>query len=183
LARAYAASGDNTYALAASRLATYLSTQLWKGDQLLRAREGEQALAEATLEDYALMAQGLWDWSRAAPQTLPTDGLPVQRLVRIAWRRYFRDGRWLQSDAPLIPMLDGKVALDDGPLPSATAVISRLSAQNPALAADETVQKQLANHLRQVRSRLSDGIFWYASYVEQLAENESAVAHPRAVSQ
>jgi hypothetical protein len=80
-------------------------------------------------------------------------------------------------------MLDGKWALDDGPLPSATAVISRLSEHNPALAGDKSIQPQLTSHLQQVRSRLSNGIFWYASYVELLAENESAVAHPRAVRQ
>ncbi len=183
LARAYAASGDKTYAIGASRLATYLSTRLWNGDQLLRARDGDQALGEATLEDYALVAQGLSDWNRVAPEASQLSALLVQKLARLAWQRYFKDGRWQQSDAPLIPMLDGKWALDDGPLPSPTAVISRLTEQTPALAGDKGIQQQLAKHLQQVRSRLSDGIFWYASYVELLADNESAVAHPRAVGQ
>ena len=183
LARAYAASGDNTYAVPAARLAEYLRTQLWDGDQLARALNGEQALAAATLEDYALVAQGLWDWRRAQPDASQlTDALAL-KLVRLAWRRYFQDGRWQQDDAPLIPMQNGKLALDDASLPSATAVISRLSAEIPALAADQRINKQLASHLQQVRSRLSDAIFWYASYVELLAANESAVAHPRAVGQ
>ncbi len=183
LARAYEASGEKTYASAAARLARYLTARLWNGNRLLRARAGDQALAAATLEDYALVAQGLWDWSRVAPDSSQTAGPVVQKLLRLAWEHYFRDGRWRQDDAPLIPMLNGKLALDDGSLPSATAVISRLSAQNPALAADKGIQTQLADHLQLVRSRLSDAIFWYASYVELLEPNASTVAHPRAVSQ
>jgi uncharacterized protein YyaL (SSP411 family) len=183
LARAYVASGDKTYALAARRLASYLTTRLWNGRQLLRARDGEQTLAEAVLEDYALVAQGLWDWNRVAPQASPLVRVLVPKLVRLAWQRYFKDGRWQQSDAPLIPMLNGKLALDDGPLPSASAVLSHLSMETPDLTSDMAIQEQLMRHLQQVRGGLSDAIFWYASYVELLADNRSAVAHPRAVSQ
>jgi hypothetical protein len=80
-------------------------------------------------------------------------------------------------------MLNGKLALDDGPLPSASAVLSHMSMETPDLTSDMAIQEQLTRHLQQVRGGLSDAIFWYASYVELLADNRSAVAHPRAVSQ
>lgn len=169
LARAYAASGEKTYATQADRLATYLGRQLWDGKQLLRARDSDKALGAATLEDYALVAQGLWDWSEAAGDRRPAERLLVEKLVRTAWQRYYIKGRWRQSDTPLIPMLDGKLALDDSSLPSATAVISRLSRLHPALAGDASIQKQLKAHLQQVREHLSDALFWYAGYTELLA--------------
>jgi hypothetical protein len=54
-------------------------------------------------------------------------------------------------------------------LPSATAVISRISGEHPVLIADKRIQQQLLQHLQLVDERLGDSIFWYASYVELLA--------------
>jgi len=173
LAKAYTASGKTSYAEAAARLADYLSQQLWDGKQLLRSRDGGKALGSATLEDYGLVAQGLWDWSQSeADEHSHAARLLSAKLVRLAWQRYFKKDRWRQIDTPLIPMLDGKVALDDSALPSTTAVISRLSQVQSALAKDATIQKLLATHLGQVRANLSDSLFWYAGYVELLAANQ-----------
>jgi uncharacterized protein YyaL (SSP411 family) len=172
LARAYATSGDKAYADSAGRLATYLSQELWDGKQLLRARDGGKALGSATLEDYALVAQGLWDWCQSIDDKHQQECLLVEKLVEISWQRYFRNGRWQQSDTPLIPMLDGKLALDDSALPSATAVISRLSKAHPALSKDASIRKLLDSHLQQVRANLSDAVFWYAGYVELLATDQ-----------
>jgi hypothetical protein len=169
LARAYSVTGDKNYAAHAERLASYLTGQLWDGRQLLRARNGEEALGEASLEDYALVAQGLWDWGQAGGERDAT-GNAVQRLVRLAWQRYFTNGRWQQSDTPLIPMLDGRLAVEDGALPSASAVISRLSREDPVLARDKNIQALLADHLQQAHAGLADAIFWYASYVVLLTD-------------
>ena len=89
-------------------------------------------------------------------------------MVRLAWHRYYRNKRWIQSDTPLIPMLDGALALDDSPLPSATATLTRLSRVHPALRKDAELQKKVSTHLDQVRAYLGDSIFWYAGYVELL---------------
>jgi uncharacterized protein YyaL (SSP411 family) len=172
LARAYAVSGKTSYADYAGRLATYLSQQLWDGQQLMRARDSGKPLGSAALEDYALVAQGLSDWSEVNDDKLHRETLPVEKLVRLAWQRYYKNGRWQQNDTPLIPMLDGKLALDDSALPSATAVISRLSRDHRVLAEDASIQKLLADHLQQVRSNLSDDIFWYAGYVELLVADQ-----------
>jgi uncharacterized protein YyaL (SSP411 family) len=169
LARAYSVTGDKSYVTHAERLAAYLNGRLWDGRQLLRARDGDKALGEASLEDYALVAQGLWDWGQAGGDRNAT-GKAVERLVRLAWQRYFTNGRWQQSDTPLVPMLDGRLAIEDGPLPSASAVISRLSREDPVLARDKNIQTLLADHLQQARAGLADAIFWYASYVELLAD-------------
>ena len=168
LAAAYQLTGDTVYAERARRLADYLVSTLWDGEQLLRARQGDKLVADASLEDYALVAQGLWDWSQQKPAGRESLQLKVAQLVRIAWQRYYSGGRWRNSDKPLIPMLEGSLAMQDSPLPSATAVISRISGEHPALQADKAVQKQLQQHLRLVHAELGDSIFWYASYVELL---------------
>jgi len=168
LAAGYAATGDARYAKPADKLATYISKSLWDAGHLVRARDGKRVIADATLEDYALVAQGLWDWSEHNPQEKKRYQALAGQMVQMAWQHYYRNKRWIQSDTPLIPMLDGVVALDDSPLPSATATVTRLSRQHPALRKDTELQKKVTLHLDQVRAYLGDSMFWYASYVELL---------------
>ena len=62
LTSGYERSEDPKYLQAGQRLSDYLLNQLWDGKQLARALNKGQVLASASLEDYALVAQGLWDW-------------------------------------------------------------------------------------------------------------------------
>lgn len=171
LAAGYAATKDDRYARQAEQLASYLATRLWDGGQLVRARTGNRVLAEASLEDYALVARGLWDWSRQKP-AVERDDL-VEKLVRSAWQRFFRNGRWVQSDTALIPMLEGRIATEDSPLPSASAAISYLSVHHRALQEDDHIREQLAGHFDEVRDHLADAAFWYAGYLELLEPAQS----------
>ena len=168
LAAGYEVTGDARYGKPADKLATYISDSLWDDDHLVRARHGKRAIADATLEDYALVAQGLWDWSEQNPQEKKHYQALVEQMVRMAWQHYYRNKRWIQSNTPLIPMLDGVVALDDSPLPSATATVTRLSRQHPVLRKDAELQKKVNVHSDQVRAYLGDSMFWYASYVALL---------------
>jgi uncharacterized protein YyaL (SSP411 family) len=167
LAAGYAATGSDRYGRQAEQLADYIINKLWDGKTLIRARDGDQVMARATLEDFALVAQGLWDWSRQRPARKDYQAL-VGQLLHTAWQRYFKNGRWIQSDTPLIPMLGGRIALDDSPLPSATATITRLSQLHEDLKKDADVQKKVGAHLNEVRAYLGDSVFWYASYVPLL---------------
>jgi uncharacterized protein YyaL (SSP411 family) len=168
LAAGYAATGDPRYGKPADKLAAYIGNSLWDGERLVRARDGELVIADASLEDYALAAQGLWDWSQQNPAQKRRYRVLVEKMVRLAWQQYYSDGRWNQSDSALIPMLDGVVALDDSPLPSSTAVITRLSRQHPDLRKDAELQKKVDAHLEEVRRYLGDSMFWYAGYVALL---------------
>ncbi|GMQ89090.1 MAG: thioredoxin domain-containing protein [Gammaproteobacteria bacterium] len=167
LAAGYAATEGEQYGKQADQLADYITGKLWDGKALIRARDGNQVMAQGTLEDYALVAQGLWDWSRQQPARKDYREL-VGKLLRTAWQRYFKNGRWIQSDTPLIPMLGGRVALDDSPLPSATATIARLSQLHEGLRKDADIQKKVNAHLNEFRIYHGDSVFWYASYLELL---------------
>jgi len=163
IAAAYQSTEDKRYARAGDRLAQFLATRLWTGKQLRRSLDKGKSLGKVSLADYALAAQGLWDWSRARPET--RYGKLAASLVSLAWQRYYRNGRWLTADAPLIPMLEGKLALEDSSLPSATAVLCRLSRDIPAVRHDATLQTELDGYLKQVRAGLGDNLFWYAGYL------------------
>ena len=164
LSAGYASNKDARYLDAGRQLAGFLLDRLWNGKQLVRAIDGDKVVAAASLQDYALVAQGLWDWCQVAPGSECNQA--VAQMVRHAWQKYYKDGLWVISDEPLIPMLEGKLALDDSPLPSATAVISRLSLLHPELKKDKQIQVLLQEHLQRVRASLADSILWYASYVQ-----------------
>ena len=170
LASAYAASGDTAYVTQAEALVSFILERWWDGKRLVRAVQGEEVLAPATLEDYALVAQGLWDWRRQ--KLASVDQRVIEQMVRSAWQRYFVDDRWVMSDAALIPMLDERIALEDGALPSVTAVIVDLSRQLQGLRDDAGIQKKVRIHLQQVRTRLSDSAYWYAGYLGLLAADQ-----------
>ncbi|TCK19555.1 hypothetical protein DFR30_2869 [Thiogranum longum] len=169
LADAVGAGGSEAYRETGDQLASYLATKLWDGKRLGRALDAGKVLADGTVQDYAMVAKGLQDWVSVSGDEQYAE--IASELVKIAWKRFYRKNRWLESDMPLIPMLDGKLALDDNPLPSATALVAGLSLDMEGLQNNKPVQKLVTTHLDQVRSRLSDSIFWYASYVEWLDRN------------
>jgi len=125
LASAVAVGGEHgeRYRQAGEALSSYLSS-LWDGEQLwrLRSAEGEGEVA-ATLEDYAYVAEGLFDWAEAAKNANARD--LAARLTGEAFYRFFRDGRW-QAGGEVSTVLPAQRLLADGALPSAAAVVARL---------------------------------------------------------
>jgi uncharacterized protein YyaL (SSP411 family) len=117
--------GDDTYRRAASGLRDFLVTRLWDGNQLHRAVSAGRPAGEATLEDYALVAQGLKDW---ADLTHAAQDLALAvRLIGAAWERFYQDGGWRLSAEPLLPAIPADLALTASPLPSPDAVLVALS--------------------------------------------------------
>lgn len=163
LARAVTLIGSARYKTAAERLAVYLSEKLWDGQKVLRAVGKQGALGRASVEDYALVARGLADWARVSGrqryQSL------ASRLVSDGWRRFYRQQRWYHSDRATLPGLGGSLALSDNPLPSASAVLTGLALNMPALRHDAALQKKVNEHLGLVRASLLDELFWYPGYV------------------
>jgi uncharacterized protein YyaL (SSP411 family) len=114
---------SENYRRAGEALQRYLQS-LWDGEQLWRMRGSDGAgRVAATLEDYAYVAQGLYDWSEAAHDS-SARWLAV-RLTGEAFYRFFHDGSWqARSDAAVL--LPSRRLLEDGALPSAAAVVVSL---------------------------------------------------------
>jgi uncharacterized protein YyaL (SSP411 family) len=163
LARASQMSDNKRYKMAGSRLADYLMKQLWDGKQLLRAAGKSGELGQAGVEDYALVAQGLRDWSVVDPKQILSQ--LSDQLTVIAWDKYFRENRWHQSIQTSLPGLGGSIAFPDNSLPSASAVLTRLALTSKALKNDKVLQKKVRQHLELVKSLFTADLFWYAGYV------------------
>jgi len=135
LAAGAAAFDEPRYREAAARLSAFLTERLIRGETLYRALDDQGWTVAATLEDYAYVARGLWDW--AAVSGAQADRARALRLVDLAWSRFHGEGGWrLDADA-LLPGIPAEVALRDSPLPSPVAglIALALASGDPELAA------------------------------------------------
>jgi uncharacterized protein YyaL (SSP411 family) len=163
---------DARYAKAGMALRGFLTTRLWNGQRLVRARSSAGPVGNAALEDYAYVARGLADWARyAGPRE---DLILASRLVDDAWRRFYVDGAWRDSDELLLRSQALTSAAEDGPMPSATAVLIGLSLE---LAAELSLP-ELETRARQALERSYAATlaqpFWYASHAILLVSTPQA---------
>ena len=97
-----------------------------------RALDGQgRTLGEATLEDHALL--------QAASQMLGQRDRSLQHLTE---QRFLTSTGWKLSAAPLLPGQSGEKWLEDGPLPSLTAIVDFHAVQR--LAAQQDMLRDLA---------------------------------------
>jgi uncharacterized protein YyaL (SSP411 family) len=125
LAAGFKAFEDASYRAAGSALSAYLRERLWDGERLHRAVSDLGWIGEATLEDYAFVAKGLRDWG-SINGSRPDLALS-QRLVGLAWKRFYRDGGWQLSAEPLLPLIPAELVLADSPLPSPVTILIDLT--------------------------------------------------------
>ncbi|MEJ2687423.1 MAG: hypothetical protein P8124_09500, partial [Gammaproteobacteria bacterium] len=155
------------YARAAQKLAQVLAGRLWDGHRLYRIAGAHGPVGQASLQDYAYVARGLWDWSQSG------GGESARRVAlavtRRAWQRFHGTQGWRRSDASLVAGERPRAALAAGGLPAAPAVLIGVSLRlanalhRPALAA------RARRALAQAAPVVAADPFWYASYAPLLA--------------
>jgi len=115
---------EERFRAAAAGLAGFLRS-LWDGERLLRARSGIRVLGEASLEDYAFVAEGLEAWARFSNSD--SDLAAARAMVTVAWSRYFNDKGWQLSAQGQLPGMEREPAFSDGALPASSAILMRTS--------------------------------------------------------
>jgi hypothetical protein len=101
-----------------TRLFKFIKNNFINGKQVIRFA-GQALAADTTLEDYAELAYAIQLYA------LLTDDKEAQvlvdNLVKEAFSRFYRDGRWFREEASLIPGDNGELVIQDGVLPSASS--------------------------------------------------------------
>ena len=152
------------YRQAANRLGDYLRTELWDGERLLRAKGINGDAGQATLEDYAFVADGLIRLGALNREPVYTN--LGQRLMEQAWQRYYREAGWQSADDVLIPGVKLNTALSDNPLPSPIAVLTRLTLRE----GDDALKSKARKALQKGYLSIKNEPLWYASHVAALLE-------------
>ena len=125
LAQAVAVTGDGRYAQAAATVAGYLRSR-WDGAQLQRSRQAARALGEASLHDYAQVAQGLVDWAPLSSEQVVLQAT-ARAIADAAWDLYFNEAGWRLAAVADLPHMVREAAMRDGALAAPSAVLLRVT--------------------------------------------------------
>jgi uncharacterized protein YyaL (SSP411 family) len=162
--------GGEKYRDAAQGVRDYLVNTLWDGKRLLRAKGKSGELGQAGLEDYAFAAQGLLAWSTLTNSD--KDFQLVMQWVHDAWQRFHDDTGWLLSDQTLLPSGFGVALLSEGPLPSPSSTLLKLSLRVSERSGDKMLKARTKKALVAGHEQLKQAAFDYPSQVNLLAEFE-----------
>lgn len=122
--------GEPRYRHAAASLADAIVERLWDGGRLHRASSPAGPFGEATLADYAYLAQGLTAWcqlaanSREPAPNICSSALHAH-LLETAWQRFYDDSGFRTSSAGWLPGVPRHWAVADSSLPSPVACLLR----------------------------------------------------------
>ena len=159
--------GGEKYRKAANRIRDYLVDTLWDGKYLWRAKGKAGELGQAGLEDYAFAAQGLLAWARLSNNK--DDFILVQRWVNDAWQRFHDTTGWRLSDQTLLPTGRGVSMMDEGPLPSPSAVMLQVTLEVAKRDGDKTLAARARQTLKVGHSQLEQAAFNHPSQVMLLS--------------
>jgi uncharacterized protein YyaL (SSP411 family) len=120
------------------------------------------------LEDYTYVTAGLLSY--AAWSKNSADRVTADKLVRDAWRRFYRPSGWVLTDRGVLPGQPGMAWLEDGALPSPSAWLIAASLQLAKGSGDTALKTRSLNALALGGYWLNTQAFTYASHVPLLAQ-------------
>ena len=168
LADAARITGIDRYRTAAAGIRGYLVDILWDGEALRRAVAGQQPVGQASVEDYAYVAQGLMAWAQLTEQA--PDFAVARSVVAQAWRRFYGAQGWRRAEDTFIMAESTRDALLDGPMPSPSGVIARVSLALARQLGDESLKKQALGALTGSQEAMRAQPFWLATHLSAMLD-------------
>jgi hypothetical protein len=161
--------GNPGYRDAAGAVRDYLLGTLWDGRRLLRAVDADgRPMGRAAVEDYAYVAEGLLAWARLSGS--PSDYAQARSVVEQAWSRFYGENGWRLSEDSLITAEPGSAALMDGPMPSPSGVIARVSLALAARDDGSGLRERALAALNSGHSAIRESAFWYATQIGAMVQ-------------
>jgi len=150
---------------AAQDLRDFLVNDLWDGKQIHRARDAQgMTIGRATIEDYAFVATGLFDW---AVYTKKTEDFKLAEVItNQAWQRFFDAQGWKLSEENLLAYGISEHVISDGPMPSPAAAILGVTQKLLKSGYGKTLPVIKFNAaLAASEKQVLEDPFWFSSYV------------------
>ncbi len=122
---------------------------------------GQQQSAETTLEDYAALATAIQHYA-AKTGDKEAQQLALQ-LAQQAMSRYFRQQRWFQNNASLIPGDQGDYIIQDGVLQSPSSLLLETLLSMPQ--ASDKLRQQAKDLVQRLTRDVLDTPYYYASSI------------------
>lgn len=161
------------YYQAAEHIQKYLTTSLWDGQQLYRAKGIKGPSVDATLEDYAYVSKGLYDWVQLTNTT--DDMVLLSNLLNQAWRLFYGKQGWQLAQHMLLRYGVGQTLISDGPMPSSSAVLADTTLRYALQKKDKILKALVLKALNVGHEQIAREPFWYATHVAAIARYQRGV--------
>ncbi|NKB77747.1 MAG: hypothetical protein GKR96_12095 [Gammaproteobacteria bacterium] len=152
----------------AKRLRDFLVSQLWDGEQLHRAKAKGVRLGSGSLEDYAYVSHGLYEWA-----LLPGNEADLQivtDMVNRGWQRFYHDNSWHEGDDTLLAPTSGSEMIADSANASPSAELILVTLKLSKTLEDKSLREIALSALNRGESELTIAPFWYVSQLAALRE-------------
>ncbi len=171
---AYAArvTGDQRYRRVARGIRDYVMETLWDGTSLRRAERQGNAVGQAALEDYAYLAHALFAWARLTGRD--GDYAQAATVARQAWKRFYGPSGWRLAETSLIQPETGQDLVLDGPMPSPSGVLARVSLELAAHRGDAALRDKALSALNSGHAQLEENPLWNATQVAAMLAHMQA---------
>lgn len=149
------------YRQAAQALRDYLVQRLWGETGLARALANGQPVGKPGVEDYAYVAQGLLAWARLTG--LQADYELPSQVVKAAWGRFYGPQGWRLAEASLIVGESGQDVILDGPMPSPSGVLAKVSLELARATGNAALRERALAALNSGHRELAESPLWNAT--------------------
>lgn len=153
---------DDRYLKVARGIRRYIVDNLWDGKKLTRSEVQGEPVGQASLEDYAYVAEGLFNWSKYSKQK---GNKVTEKIISKAWDLFYDGHGWRMSSTSFIVREKGRDIVMDGPMPSPSAVIIRVSLELSRENQDKKLRKRALSALNRGHEMLKQNSFWLASHI------------------
>ena len=160
------------YARAAKEIRDYIYQYLWRNKKLVRAVKGNKVLGAGGLEDYAYVAQAVYDWLEYSGNK--QDKIWLEELIGQSWSRFYSKHGWLLAENSLLKYGQGEVIIPDGVLPSASAILINLSLKIAEKNNNIRLKNKALKALNVAHNEVVNQPFMYASHVLVLFEYQKS---------
>jgi uncharacterized protein YyaL (SSP411 family) len=150
----------------ADSIARYINQSLWQTDHLVRARKSGKVMGQASLADYAFVAEGLWDYYQLTENN--NDKALLQAVVDAAWQRFYTPAGWSLGSMATFESTGRQAILPDGPIASPSSVLLNVSYQLARDSGNTELEEKIKTALGYDAIALSGNSFWYASQVRAI---------------
>ncbi len=152
----------------AESLRDFIVGKLWDGQSLHRALADGRYLGDATLEDYAYVSAGLLAWAKHTARQ--ADITLVNKLIQQAWKRFYNAQGWSLSEDMIAGISSREATVADGPMPSASATLIRVTLELARMSKDKQLLEQALSALNRGHGILKTDSFWYATHILAMGE-------------
>ena len=155
---------DSGYRKYADKLAEYMLHKLWQNDQLSKGMSNQKLLGQGDLEAYAYSASGLLHYAQLSSKPEQA-GIAIQ-MAKSAWQKFYSANGFLLEQGGELARPYYQAAIEDGPLPSPSSVLIKMSLQS----GDKDLRIKAIHALEEGNELINRGPFWMATQVTALSQ-------------